>query len=337
MATAPTKDPEAISIAAIDLVNSPRVRSETRGEIIEEYANRYLANEKMPPVIVFENEGEPGFLLADGRHRLEAIKSLAPRLPKPPQSVKAIKYPGGYEEALTYALLANDRNGMRRSNEDKRRCVEAALEQWPDKTQKEIAELCGVSQQMISDARAATAEAKNVKGEIQQTYKRLDNESSDDQPKPVKLATPQPTAVKPRDRTKDAPATDSMGCWVPDGVAGYLQMDPEVQKIMTSISALKGFVEKIEAMQSGSNKMWVELNIGSAKADLDRLRANFKTCKSYALCNLCQGHPETQPKAHCTQCLGKGLISEFKWHFVRPEIKKMRELQIQNQRKEKTK
>ena len=51
---------------------------------------------------------------------------------------------GGRVDALKYALGANAIHGQRRSNLDKRRCVEIAVKEFAGLSSRAIAELCGV-------------------------------------------------------------------------------------------------------------------------------------------------------------------------------------------------
>ncbi len=60
---------------------------------------------------------------------------------------------GGRKDALQYALGANAANGLRRSNADKRRCVEIALAEFGDLSSRQVAIMCGVSNHMVDDAR----------------------------------------------------------------------------------------------------------------------------------------------------------------------------------------
>jgi hypothetical protein len=55
--------------------------------------------------------------------------------------------------ALQHALAANQTHGLRRTNADKRRAVELALDRWPDKSDREIATLAGTSHPFVGRVR----------------------------------------------------------------------------------------------------------------------------------------------------------------------------------------
>ena len=60
---------------------------------------------------------------------------------------------GGRVDALKYALGANAVHGQRRSNADKRRCVEIAVKEFGGLSSRAIAELCGVSNHFVDSIR----------------------------------------------------------------------------------------------------------------------------------------------------------------------------------------
>lgn len=61
--------------------------------------------------------------------------------------------PGGRIDALKAALSANAAHGIRRGNADKRRAVEIALREFGKLSSRQIAEMCGVSHEMVGRLR----------------------------------------------------------------------------------------------------------------------------------------------------------------------------------------
>jgi protein gp37 len=115
--------------------------------IIQEYANDMVANAVFPPVIVFRENN--AYYLADGWHRVNAAK-VAKR-----QEIDADVRNGGLRDAILYSLGANNDHGMRRSNYDKRRSVERALNdpEWNKWSDSEIARRCKVSNHLVDELR----------------------------------------------------------------------------------------------------------------------------------------------------------------------------------------
>lgn len=131
---------------------------------VAEYAEDMAQEAAFPPVIVYHDGAD--YWLADGFHRYHA----AVRLELP--TIDAEVRQGTLAEAQWYSYSVNQSHGLRRTNEDKRRAVEAAL-QHPYAGRysgEQIAKHCGVSPMMISRCRREANEAisNNVRDEPQE-------------------------------------------------------------------------------------------------------------------------------------------------------------------------
>lgn len=101
----------------------------------------------LPPVDVFHDGAE--YWLADGWHRLDAHER-AGRV-----TIAANVHQGGRRDALLYAVGANARHGLRRTNADKRRSVSLMLSdsEWALWSDRAIADRCGVHHSMVGAVR----------------------------------------------------------------------------------------------------------------------------------------------------------------------------------------
>ena len=101
----------------------------------------------------------------DGFHRVAAAEK------KGETPISAVIRPGSLLEAQLYSFGVNKTHGLRRSNEDKRRAVEAALEHetWRDRSDGFIADHCGVDSDLVRRCR----EALESGGGILQVTKRV--------------------------------------------------------------------------------------------------------------------------------------------------------------------
>ena len=128
------------------LVSGARI-NKTDSAIVAEYADRWSEGEHFPPITVF-NHGDK-YVLADGKHRLEAARSLGYL------TIDCDVRSGTPRDALLYALGANVSHGLRRTNADKRHCVLIVLNdaEWGLKSDREIARMCGVSNTFVSNVR----------------------------------------------------------------------------------------------------------------------------------------------------------------------------------------
>jgi len=129
---------------------------------IADYAEAMKDGSDFPPIVVFkdpkraaEDVGpyladeraaeDVGPYLADGFHRVEAARRAGL------ETILAEVHEGTFDDALAFALKANDKHGVRRTNEDKRNAMRIA---WENRTKlfgdkvpsvRHFAAICGVS------------------------------------------------------------------------------------------------------------------------------------------------------------------------------------------------
>lgn len=136
---------KAIKLNEIRIDGGTQTRAEISNATVEEYSEAVLEGAKFPPVDVF-HDGVTNWL-ADGFHRYHAHKRAKVT------DIAATIHSGSKDDALVFALGANRANGLRRTNEDKRKCVTIALERWPEWSDRRIAEVCGVGHPTVSKMR----------------------------------------------------------------------------------------------------------------------------------------------------------------------------------------
>jgi hypothetical protein len=137
---------QELSLDSINIYGGTQARVQTTDDAIESYADEMTQGAVFPPIIVYFDG--TAYWLADGFHRYLAAK----RIGKP--AILADVFPGGRTDALRHALGANVTNGVYRNNADKRNAVEIALEEWPDRANPLIAELCRVSAELVRRCRS---------------------------------------------------------------------------------------------------------------------------------------------------------------------------------------
>lgn len=138
-----------VRIEDIELDASIQCRETINTAVVNDYAERMLESDKFPPVEVF---GAKRFWIGDGWHRVLGAKQIGAL------TIEANVHAGGRVEALRYALGANALHGQRRTNADKRRCVEIALREFPKLSSRAIAEMCAVGDQLV---RSLTLEVRD--------------------------------------------------------------------------------------------------------------------------------------------------------------------------------
>lgn len=123
-------------------------------DVVAEYAERWLEGDKFPPVIVFHDG--TAYYLADGFHRVLAAQRNGFK------DILAEVHKGTVKDALKYALGANQANGLRRTVRDKNRCVWLALDSFSNLSDRQIADMCGVSNTFVGNVRKEHSQLSTV-------------------------------------------------------------------------------------------------------------------------------------------------------------------------------
>jgi uncharacterized ParB-like nuclease family protein/FtsZ-binding cell division protein ZapB len=174
---------KAINIQSIIIDKGTQSRAAISEETVTDYAEAMAAGDTFPPAVVYHDGVD--YYLADGFHRLHAIKRLGKT------SIQADVRTGTLRDAILYSLGANRDHGLRRSNADKRKCVQTLLDdfEWGDLSVNEMARICGVSPQLV------LAVKQEMEGGV-----KVSTVKTNAPKKPVKLnnvvETPEPTAEK---------------------------------------------------------------------------------------------------------------------------------------------
>jgi len=130
-----------------DIIADPRTQPRVQMDmfVIDEYAEAMRNGAHFPPIVVFHNGDGEGYYLADGFHRYHAAKRAHIA------TLEADVHHGGLDDAIWHSYGANQEHGLRRTNKDKRRAVEAALRhpfaaRYSD---EHIAHHCGVHRNTV--------------------------------------------------------------------------------------------------------------------------------------------------------------------------------------------
>ena len=134
-----------LALDMIDASAATQIRVKIDERVVDEYATDIEAGAKFPPLIVFAPKNSQNYILADGFHRLAALKKLGNK------SVGVDVIEGQVSDALHYALSANVAHGLRRSNADKHNAVVMALKspRYDDMSLREVSEVCQVSHELV--------------------------------------------------------------------------------------------------------------------------------------------------------------------------------------------
>ena len=136
-----------VQLSNIERDTTIQCRTKICVETVNAYAEDMTDGAKFPPVVLFGTKDK--CWIGDGWHRVMAAEEIDAK------DIQADLRPGGRMEALKYALSSNSVHGQRRTNADKRRCVEIAVKEFGTLSSRAIAELCGVSADFVCRMRPA--------------------------------------------------------------------------------------------------------------------------------------------------------------------------------------
>lgn len=136
-----------LKLSDIEIDGGTQMRAEIDQAAVAEYAERMEEGDHFPPLDVFTDGAT--YWLAGGFHRFHAA-SKAGFIDFP-----CTVHKGVLRDAVLFAVADNQRHGLRRSNADKRRAVEALLgdAEWAKWSDRKIAEHAGVSNNLVSEMR----------------------------------------------------------------------------------------------------------------------------------------------------------------------------------------
>jgi len=151
---------KTINIQSIIIDKGTQSRAQISEETVSEYAEAMHGGDQFPPITVFHDGVD--YYLADGFHRLHALKRLGKT------SIAANVESGTLRDAILFSLSANNNHGLRRSNADKRKCVETLLDdfEWQAMSTREIASLCCVSGQLVEAVKAGREKGEQVSSTV---------------------------------------------------------------------------------------------------------------------------------------------------------------------------
>jgi len=142
---------QSLAIDLISIDGGTQFRASTNDAKVTEYAELLASATDWPfdtPCDVFFDG--VNYYLVDGFHRFLGAQR-ANRA-----SLSCNIHKGSLRDAIAFALKANSRHGLHRSNDDKRKAVSFVLAdaEWSKLSSRAIAEMCGVSNKFVDNLRS---------------------------------------------------------------------------------------------------------------------------------------------------------------------------------------
>ena len=284
---------KSLSIDLIITDAGTQMRSGTRLETVKEYAAMFDGT-KWPfdnPLIVF-TDGKSHWL-ADGFHRYEAAQMVSRG------SVSCELKKGSLEDAQDFALSANARHGLRRSNEDKRHAVEIALsmERWADKSNRMIADACGVSEQLV---RSIRKDSTALKSQLNETSNEKPTKRTGKDGKKRTISKPV-TQREPGDESEpdgeDPAVTDKAGRSVPRKLLEHQGLSVALASAARQIDPLIRELDRLSDLDGGEF-----LDSQGVGIELKKIKGLVRDSGYFTHCPRCKG------KKGCELCEGVGYM-----------------------------
>lgn len=295
-----------MATAFIKIKNLDRNGLQTRAALdeatVSEYTELMEKGVEFPPVTVFREDiaGKPSvYRLADGFHRVES-KTRTTKYGRPGfDTVKANIIQGGYADALKFALSANANHGLRRTNADKRRAVEMALENARKlfggmPSANRLAEMCAVSvefaNRFITEKEKAAPPLPVRRGKAVPPPVPVRTRVGRDGKKvtlpPVRPAPPVRKGYAiGRDGKEHAIGVelDRFNVEVPEKIKQAF-LDPRLNDWANTISRVKCDIQN--AREQG---VTFAASVARAEIELDNAFHELKAAVPYCVCRMCQG------------------------------------------------
>jgi hypothetical protein len=266
---------------------------------------------ELPPLDVFEDERNV-IWLADGFHRYHAYRKSAFG------TVAVNIYYGSKRDAIVFAAGANADHGLPRTRDDKRRAVQALLNDrdWKDKSDREIAKQARVSHSFASTIRheinGTTAAPRNGNVATQASDRTVEPKAVS--PKSAKPSNdlaaeriqtfadcgPAPEVGEPAEPVKAEPDADA----VPEHVTEALQTKSRAQSFKIALSKL--FDDYLD-MCRGPGGAWYGGHRPAIEAACDQIKGEIEAAVPYGVCPYCEGDG-------CEKCRNTGVMPKLVHH-----------------------
>lgn len=152
-----TNNPTFFPIANLTFDPELQLRTTANADTVARYAEVLETLDdlkKFPPVDIFF-DGEH-YRISDGYLRYAAARLMGHTC------VWAVVHRGTLKEALWAGIAANSKHGLARTPADRRRAIELAIKNWPERSNRMIAEAVGCSEKTISRIREELVDSSEI-------------------------------------------------------------------------------------------------------------------------------------------------------------------------------
>jgi hypothetical protein len=274
-----------------------------------------------------------GLLVADGMHRLEALRCNNVK-----QALCEVRM-GTRADCFNASVSSNLAHGVRRTSADKRQSIATAIAIYPEVADLKIADLCHVSHSTVAEVRRKLETSGTITK--RETIKTSDNKTS-----PAHKEKRLPIRQSPAISAGDVPKTMAVGVAVPPGnksvadapvvvdATGYpipekaLPIWERKFEVIALVDDLREVRHELDGYATAKDILMSEVNLNAADCELESLISRLQGAIPYAVCPMCQGKlPEK-----CKGCGGRGMVSKARYDRTDENLKKVRSMAIKNAR-----
>ena len=298
---------EVINESAIQIGRGTQFRARLNDDRVKEYAELFV-DEKWPfetPCEVFFDGSE--YYLVDGFHRYHAARTAGQ------DGIVCNVRKGTLRDAIRFALSANAKHGLHRSNDDKRKAVAFALadDEWSKLSSRMVADMCGVSSPFVESIRKST-----VNG-LQSSEKRVGKDGRETASKKTTVNNPKQVAEpKPAPQVDAWEDVDDEPEVKPSKPLPKTTMSKSPQELAASIHAagetMLALIKEMNRLSDQVGGEWIDIQEVETRAK--SLRKLIRGFAFWVDCPTCKGKG-------CNGCRNRGWLCVDRKQYLTQEQK----------------
>lgn len=312
---------------ALDLLRidgGTQLRAKIDQATVDEYREGWVNDVKFPPLVVFHDGTD--YWLAGGFHRYHGANAAC--VPTVPCDVRN----GTQRDAILFAAGDNQTNGLRRTNDDKRKAVRTLLVdgEWGKRSDRWIAEQCGVGDKLVGEVRNQLREnavetdspEKRVgrDGKKRAVPKKKPKAKPAEPPAPAHPGNGKPpggTSFNPAEWSGEPPKPDAE---VLDG--NNKPVPPKFRPIFSRRHELLELEQQLQAVakkltDNQNDQLYTFIHAQGTVADIDNAKRAIRFAKPFAVCPYCKGGGKS-----CKACKGQGWLPKPIFQQAPAEMRK---------------
>jgi len=195
-----------MKVAALEVCDRTRVRHQTpkaASDVVQEYADAYRCGLLVHPLDVFREKGTERYIVADGEHRLLALRAAKV------DEVDVLLHEGDEVAALDFAIGCNQSHGLRRTKADRyhafTRIMETPALRDKYRTDTDLADKVGVAIRTVKDYKVEWRNSESDDKETRRTKEKA-REAAKKSTKNGHAARTEVAPKKPEPPAKPPPA-----------------------------------------------------------------------------------------------------------------------------------